>query len=483
MKKKVYLLIAAMSACMMFVSACGPSVAEMMEMYDQDMADGTFSRSVPHLIEFIQDDEDGSDEDYLLWRLMLAGAYAYQGKTEEAIKEFDFAEDRFLRNDKEFSFLAASSGYLVNERYFEFNGYGQDRIFTSLYKALSYAARNEKAKARTEFNRMMEHQENWLFIRRNEISKAAEKGNAALGASNDADKAQEAQKNSAAIFGNPAFHSLLAQHCKFDINNSGNLNKLRPEDYQNAYITHLCGVFRWLNGDGAVNYLRDAAKLNPGNTILAADAAEAAANVKPTDTVWFYVEDGLCPIREECRLDLPLVLIPYVNRYVLYAGMAIPAMIPRSEASQTYNIESADGIVGMTDLESIDRLMKTEYDVYMHGLVQRELTRCMMKVAPQVAAGIAADVVTDDYARLGLRAAQLAAAAYARASTYADLRSWRYLPKRVLLQKIKRPADGKITVAAFNAKYDFNVPEGNNIVWFRKPTASTHPSVQIINFQ
>lgn len=481
--KRIYSLAALFASLMFVLTACGPTVAEVMAMYDQDMADGTFSRSVPHMVEFIEDDEEAEGEDHLLWRLLLAGAYAYQGKTDEAIKEFDFAEDRFLRNDREFSFMAATSGFLINERYFEFNGFGQDRIFTNLYKALNYAARNEKDKARTEFNRMMEHQENWLFIRRNEISKAAEKEEAAMGDAEDQEKAREAQANTSKILSNPSFFSLIQQHCKFDMRKSGNLDSLRPQDYQNAYITHICGIFRWLNGDGATNYLRDAAKLNPKNPILAADAKDATNGVAPKNTVWIYVEDGLCPSRREVRLDLPIALIPVAGNYVKYAGMALPALEPRPCAFRSYSIESANGVAPMTDLESIDRLMKTEYDVHMHGLIKREITRCLLKVAPQVAAGIAAQHAPNNYAQMAGQAVQLAAAAWARASTVADLRVWRYLPKRVLVQKVARPADGKIFITADRAtKYELNVPEGNSIVWVRKPMTSTPPSIQIINF-
>jgi hypothetical protein len=42
----------------------------------------------------------------------------------------------------------------------------------------------------------------------------------------------------------------------------------------NPYVSHITGVFRWLNGDDARNYLKDAVMCRKNNNIAARDFAE-----------------------------------------------------------------------------------------------------------------------------------------------------------------------------------------------------------------
>ena len=95
--------------------------------------------------------------------------------------------------------------------------------------------------------------------------------------------------------------------------------------------------------------------------------------------VWVYVEDGLCPVREEWRLDLPTVLIPYLNRYILYAGMALPYLRYRNEACASYSVAAGGQVMPLVELQDVDALLKTEFDVYFRGALTREITRTVVK--------------------------------------------------------------------------------------------------------
>jgi hypothetical protein len=259
----------------------------------------------------------------------------------------------------------------------------------------------------------------------------------------------------------------------------GDPDRIVPEDYQNAYATHICGVFRWLNHDRATAYLHDARKLNPRNPVVAKDLRDARNNVIPQNEVWIYVEDGLCPVRDEIRLDLPLALIPGLNRYVLYAGIALPKLVMRDFAAKNYSV---DGIK-MTELENIDRLRKIEYAIYMRHAVIRELTRCLVRtVCPQVAAGVVANNSSEDAVRWSCLGFQVAWASYCAGVTQADLRSWGALPKRVLVLRMQRPENGVITLNADDQHLEIQLPAGNNIVWVRK-AAATAPFISMtVNF-
>ena len=474
------------AAGMLLTAGCGPSVAEIMAMHDQDLLTNNFNSSLPYMRELVAADKDKSGDDTPLWLLMVANAEMLSGD-KDAIRAFDEAEDVILKNDKETkNYVSAMS---VNDKQLKFDPIFQDRMFLSLGKASLYAAINKKDEARTEFNRMMQYQENWLFERKKEIaaSEAAmkeslqnqQKKDAPAAVNQESNKLKrEVQKVYNNLLNSESVLGMILKNCNYDLKNSGDISKMKPNDYQNAYVTHLCGVFRWLNGDDGAAYLKDARNLKPESALVAADFTEADKNVQPKNEIWIYVEDGLCPIRQEVRMDLPMFLVPFAARYVKYIGIALPKQVYRPAAASTYTVAG----VPMEELENIDRLLKVEYDVYMNSAVKRELLRSLLKTVPQVAAGVVRDVIDDPYVRMGCTALQLAAASYAASTTRADLRTWNVLPKRVLVQRIKRPANGVIRLTADAQALDIKVAEGNTIVVVRKVAVTSPFVVRQINF-
>ncbi|MBQ7694717.1 MAG: hypothetical protein IJT50_06290 [Lentisphaeria bacterium] len=483
MKKFLFVLFA---AGMLLTAGCGPTVAEIMAMHDQDLLTNNFNSSLPYMKGLVAGDKDRSGDDTPLWLLLVANAEMLSADR-DAIRAFDEAEDVILKNDKEArNYVSAMA---VNDKQLKFEPGFQDRMFLSLGKATLYAAMNQKDAARTEFNRMMQYQENWLFERRKEIaaSEAAMKKSLEDQRKNDAPAAVNQQSNRLKgdvrqtynnLLNNGSIAGMILKNCNYDLRNSGDISRLKPNDYQNAYATHFCGVFRRLNGDDGVPYLRDAKNLKPASALVAADHAEADKNVPPQNDVWIYVEDGLCPIRLEVRMDLPMFLVPFAARYVKYIGIALPKQVYRSAAAGAYTVAG----LPMEELENIDRLLKVEYDVYMNGAVKRELLRSLLKTASQVAPGVVRDAIDDPYVRMGCTALQLAAASYAASTTQADLRTWNVLPKRVLMQHIKRPANGVIRLTADAQALDIQVAEGNTIIVVRKVAVTSPFVVRQINF-
>ena len=208
---------------------------------------------------------------------------------------------------------------------------------------------------------------------------------------------------------------------------------------------------------------------------------------RPRNQVWLYVEDGLCPARTEWRLDLPLFLLPYVGRYALYAGMALPRLEERSAAAERYWLGGgAQGEVALEVLENVDRLVRTEYDVYMRGALKREIVRTLAKVSAQVAFQIAIDNCEDSGARLALKVAQIGVGAWAAGTTAADLREWVSLPKVVWVGRIERPGDGKLSLVAetggLRESLALEVPEGNTLVWVRKYAPSSPMVARVVTY-
>ena len=483
---------AVLAAAAVFSFAGCRTVNDVIVDYRANISAGRYAEAAREPAELAA--EGGGDA--LMWRLMSASAKYLAGDTDAAIVGFDAAEDRMIQNDHQSVFSqTADAAYamMLNDRFFQYDGGGQDRIFTCLYKAVGYGSKNDFAAARTELNRAAQHQENWLWERRKDLAAAEdrlEKESAKYvrdkgdGQKVDVGQGKVAVQNA---MRDGSFRTTVREAFGFDIFTSGVLDRLKPADYQNPYVAHVCGVFRWLNGDNGREFLRDAALLRPANGFARGDLKACGAGVKPHDSVWVYVEDGLCPEREQWRIDLPLALTPYAGEYVMYAGLCLPRLMERPHAASSWSI----GGVPMEVIADVDALTKIEYDVYMRGAIAREITRTVVDVGLQVALGVAAEVAlrrhrgdsglpVEYYA---LKASQIAVAGYSAARRGADTRCWPTLPKSVYLLRTRRPADGILSVNADGVDVvHVELPPGNSMVFVRKPTAAAVPSVKVITW-
>lgn len=456
--------------------------------YEANLVSGNYAAAAAIASEEVSD--GGNDE--LQWRLMAGSASRLAGDDGMANAQFDRAEDVMIEHDRTSIFAKGATGawaMMTNDRAFPYDGGGQDRIMTCLYKAIDFAAAGKPDAARTELNRAAQHQENWLHERRKEIADAQDR------LSKDAEAYRREKQsgvsgvpqgmtvNSASVvsgaFANSGFAAQVMANSGFNLATDGNLNALQPMSWMNPYASHVTGVFRWLNGDECRNSLRDAATYSRSNPTSARDLSDVERGVKPQNQVWVWFEDGLAPKREEWRMDLPLVLIPHLNRYVLYAGMAFPKLVDRPAAGSGWSVGGAP----MAELLDMDAKVKTEFKVYFRAALAREITRTAVKIGSQVALGVVAENINDNYTRYALKASQLATAAWAASTTAADTRSWTALPKRVYAARIDRPADGKVTVSgSYGPVAEVIVPPGNSMIFVSKPSAMAVAAVKVVTY-
>ena len=165
-------VFAAIAAASLSLVGCR-TVDDVIVDYRANISAGRYAEAAREPAELAA--EGGGDA--LMWRLMSASAYDLAGDTDAAIAAYDLAEDRMIENDHTSVFSqTADAAYamMLNDKFFPYDGGGQDRIFTCLYKAVGYGSRNDFAAARTELNRAAQHQENWLWERRKDLA-AAEK--------------------------------------------------------------------------------------------------------------------------------------------------------------------------------------------------------------------------------------------------------------------------------------------------------------------
>ena len=481
MKLKPIVLAALACACM---AGCR-TTEQVLRDYEMNLSVGNYGGSTDELLE-LADKNDGSE---LLWRLMGAATLHFiNGREADAIRNFDIAERVLQKNDQTSVFAQGGEGafaMLTNDRAFSYDGGGLDRVFTCVYRGIDFLCTGNRENARVEFNRAAQYQRNWLYDRRKDIDAAAKKM-ASDSAAYQKEKKTEVADTSGAVnkaMADASFGSMVREKTGFDPATSGNLNALPQSAYVNAYAAHLAGVFRWINGDNALDDLKLAAAVKPGDALVARDYTECSRGGKPSNQVWIWVEDGLCPCREEWRVDLPFIHIPYARRYVMYAGMALPVLRERAYGAVAWNAVAGGRSVPFTELESVDHLYRTEYDVYMRGALTREITRTLVRVGIQAGLGIAADHAGDNRTKLALRIVQAGVATWAMTSTAADLRSWTALPKHVMAVRLDRPADGVVQVVADTQVIPVTVPEGNSLVFIRKAAPSASPSVKIATFR
>ena len=477
------LKIAGVAFALAIAAGCRTTKA-VLDDYEKALSSGQYEQPIAETVELAEK----GDDSILLWQLLSGAAYYMADDKAGARRMFDAAEDTFAKNDLTSVFAQGGQGALAmmtNDRAFPYDGGGQDRIFTCLYKAIDFMAARDADAARVELNRVARYQSNWLYDRRRDIDAAAQKMEAdAVAYEKKQEKKSEGDRTQKVntVLQDATFSAQVREKCNFDPSTSGNLDALAPKDYMNVYAEHVTGVFRWLNNDSDLNYLRDVATVASGNSVVARDYHEQSQGVRPVNQVWVYAEDGLCPCREEWRLDLPLGLFPLVRRYVIYAGMALPYLRVRSDGAVNWSVNANGQVVPMAQLANVDALVKTEYDVYMRGALPREVTRTVVKIGSQIALGIAADHVGDSRAKLALRVSQYGVAAWALSTTAADLRSWTALPKTVKVARVDRPADGKLEVTADGQRIQLTLPAGNSMVFVRKPGPFATPVVKIATF-
>ena len=451
-KNRLLLSVFAIAALATTVSGCRSTEAILAD-YEAKVVVGKFAEAAVE--PAAKADEGGKDA--LCWQLHAAAAERLAGNNDEAVRRFDSAEDLFIDFDNRSGagqVSGAAVSMMTGDYAMPYSGIGQDRIFTCLYKAIDFGVMGKPAAVRTELNRAMLHQQNWREERSAEIAAAEERTQndaQAYARSNGVSSptGSNAVGTVSRAFGDAAFSAAIRANAGFDTARDGRIDLLKDDDFANAYLVRVNETFRRYVGD---------------------------SGTKPHDMVTVFVEDGMCPRRTEWRIDLPLVLFPWVGRYVQYAGMALPKLVYRNAAVTAYSVSGAGATYPMIEIQDVDRLVKTEFDVYFRGALTREIIRAVARVGTQVALGAVRDNISDSNTQLALTLVQLGTAAYSYSATDADVRSWTALPKKVYMLDLPRPADGIVTVNCGVEQVRLTVSSGNTLVFVRK-TSSAAPSV------
>ena len=332
------------------------------------------------------------------------------------------------------------------------------------YKALNFMALGENDQARVEFNRALDRQRRAKEKFAGEIKKLQ----------NELDKEQEKEGSQVKKnVDNPQINNLIND--KYP----GLYEFEAYPDFVNPFTTYIAGVFFDLIGDysKAVTFLKESYGMVKDNEYIARDLAvtekvlDGQAELK--DTVWVVFENGLGPVKEEFRIDIPLFI---ASDQVKYFGIALPMLKFREQAYPYLSIKADSKNYNTQMVANMDRVVQTEFSKDFKGI----LTRAIISATAKVAAQYALNKKNDSSTKL----VSLLATAYSYATTAADVRIWTTLPKNFQVARLPIPPDRKITIEPpGGVSFPVEIPACKNaLVYVRIPLKQSNQVLDLITY-
>jgi len=460
-KSRLLFLVALLTlAPLLFSAGCNPARSNLavfnthFEMHDYPRA-ALFAEKKLR----IKGNPAGED---LLWALQLATVERLCQNYQKSTQAFDRSEDMLKYYDEQFKIADVISTTVVNDNALPYRGEEYDGIMLNTYKALNFMAEGNNDLARVEFNRALDRQRRAKEKFNEEIKKLQEQ----------LDKNQQANSADAkSIVEDPNTLTILQD--KYP-----NLYAFEAyPDFVNPFATYMAGVFFNLVGDHAkaVDLLKESCGMAKDNPYLADDllATEEILNKNTPlkGTCWLIFENGLGPVKEEFRIDLPLFL---ATNKVRYFGIALPMLKFRDIAYPYLTVDVNGAAYQTRPVADMDRVIQTEFSKDFKGILTRAVISATAKAIAQYA--------LEDQQN-GSWAAMLVAA-YSAATTAADVRIWTSLPKDFQVARFQIPKTGKLTITPpGDSSFDVGIPDCNNMIVYVRITAKQAvPIWEVISF-
>ena len=399
----------------------------------------------------------------LLWALQLGAVERIRQNYQKSTEYFDKSEDMLKYYDEQSNVGDVIGSTVASDNVIPYRGEEYDGVMVNTYKALNFMAEGKMDLARVEFNRALDRQRRAKEKFVEEINKL----NAEL------EKNQQQNAFAKSNVENPTTHQLLAQ--KYP-----NLYNFQAyPDFVNPFATYLAGVYFNLVGDHAkaVDLLKESYGMVSGNPFIAEDLSvtEGMLGVggRLENTVWLIFENGLGPVKEEFRLDLPLFI---ATSQVKYVGIALPKLEFRNQAFP-YLLVNSDGKEYMTlPVADMDRIVQTEFSKDFGGILTRAIISATAKAVAQYA--------IEQQGSNAATALSYAMAAYSFASTAADVRIWTALPKDFQVARFPKPKNGQLKITPpGSVPLDIDIPRCNNaIVYIKIITNHAVPVCNVMAF-
>jgi hypothetical protein len=442
---------------LLFSTGCN-APKDQLKVFNTSFEASNYDNSALFAQQKISRQKNPAGED-LLWALQLATVERIRQNYPKSTEYFDKAEDMLKYYDEQFKGGDIIGSTAVNENVIPYRGEEYDGVMVNTYKALNFMAEGKRDLARVEFNRALDRQRRAKEKFVEEINKL----NAEL------EKNQQQNGFTKSNVENPTTHQLLAQ--KYP-----NLYNFQAyPDFVNPFATYLAGVYFNLVGDHAkaVDLLKESYGMVGGNPFIAEDLSATEGVLggggRLENMVWLIFENGLGPVKEEFRIDIPLFI---ATSQVKYVGIALPKLEFRNKAYPYLLVNSDDKEYMTLPVADMDRVVQTEFSKDFGGILTRAIISATAKAVAQYA--------IQQQGSNAATALSYAVAAYSFASTAADVRIWTALPKDFQVARFPKPKNGKLKIIPPGSiPLDIDIPQCNNAVVYIK--IITNQAVPVCN--
>jgi len=422
-----------------------------------------YEKSIEFAQSKISKSKNPKKED-LLWTLQLGTLERLRQNLRESNNYFDKSEEMLNFFDYQNTTTDSVAAIAVNENIIPYLGEEYDGIMVNTYKALNFMALGESDQARIEFNRALDRQRRAKEKFAKEIEKLQK----------ELDKEQEKEGSQAKKnVDNPEIDKLITDRYP------GLYEFEAYPDFVNPFTTYIAGVFFNLVGDHskAVTFLKESYGMVSDNDYVAQDLAvteqvlDGRAELK--DTVWVIFENGMGPVKQEARIDIPLFI---ASDQVKYFGIALPRLVFREQAYPYLSIKAGDKSYNTQIVANMDRVVQTEFNKDFKGI----LTRAIMSATAKVIAQYALNKDDDSSPKI----VSLLATVYSYATTAADVRIWTTLPKNFQVARFHIPPDRLITIAPPGGEsFPVEIPACKNaFVYVRIPQKQKKQVLDLITY-
>ena len=400
----------------------------------------------------------------LLWSMQLGCLERINQNHRQSNEYFDKAEEMLNFFDYQNKTADSLAAMTVNENIVPYLGEEYDGIMVNTYKALNFMALGENDSARVEFNRALDRQRRAKENFAREIAKL------------QSELEQEQGKEQSQVkrnVDNPEIQKLIEERYP------GIYNFKAYPDFVNPFTTYIAGVFFNLIGDHskAAPLLKEAYGMVSDNEYLAEDIVVTEqvldGQKEFKDTVWVIFENGMGPVKEEFRIDLPLFV---ATEEVKYVGIALPQLQFREQAYPSLSIK-ADGRNYTTEqVADMDRIIQTEFNKDFKGILTRAIISTTAKAVAQYA--------LEKQDKSSSTLASFLVAAYSYATTAADVRIWTTLPKDFQVARFPMPADGLLTIEPpGGGSFQIKIPTCKNaVVYVKIPFHQAKPVYDLMTY-
>ena len=249
-------------------------------------------------------------------------------------------------------------------------------------------------------------------------------------------------------------------------------------DFVNPFATYMAGLFFFLDKEYAksADLFKESLLMDPQNMQILSDfeLADNAANQISEKIkkkyAWIIYEDGRSLEKDEIKVDIPLFI--FTDR-IYYTSIALPKLHERNSSFLSLYINNgAEKIARTQEVANMDIVMKTEFQKRFGGIVLESLLSTVSKTIMQKqlidGAGVVGGII---------------GALYQVATTKADVRSWRTLPKSYNVSRVEITSKPiKITSPDGLLLFEQTLPKEYNALIYVKSPQIGNEMIQVLIF-